>query len=422
MRKIYLGVLALYLCIVVSHANAQQTVKDTTNYQTRKLKVDEVNFVSAYYNQNGNHSAVTGGIGTESLTDFANSLDIQLSRYGLNGRKNTFGLDLGVDHYTSASSDLIDPNNRTHASRQDTRVYPSLNWTTSDDKTGNAIGFTGSYSHEFDYQSFGGGFNLTRVSKDKNTQFDFKLQAFLDTWKVILPVELRPAGYGSGSNKDREAGGGLPVDYKPRNSFSASFSISQVLTTRLQALLVVEPSYQHGLLATDYQRVYFNGNFASGVGPTNSVLNERIENLPGSRYKLPIGIRLNYFLDDDFIIRTFYRYYMDNWGIKAHTAEIEVPVKLNPFASISPFYRYNSQQGTRYFAPYGQHSVNEAYYTSDYDLSTLHSNFIGLNFRIAPPKGVFGWQNFNTLEIRYGHYVRSTDLNSNILTLALKFK
>jgi hypothetical protein len=417
MKKIYLGVLALYMGILASHAQTTQPVKDTTNYQSRKLKLDEVNFVSAYYHQNGNHSAVTGGIGTENLTDFANTLDVQLSKLTNNGHKNTFLFELGVDHYTSASSDKIDPNSISSASRQDTRVYPSLNWTNSNEKTGNAFGFTGSYSHEFDYQSRGFGFNLTRVSKNKNTQFDLKATAFLDTWKVILPVELRPATYGSGSNKDQR-----PVDYKPRNSFSAAFSLSQVISTRLQALFIVEPSYQHGLLATDYQRVYFNGNFATGVGPFNDIFNERIENLPSSRYKLPIGLRLNYFLDDHFIIRTFYRYYMDNWGIRAHTAEIEVPIKFTSFVSVSPFYRYTNQQGTRYFAPYGQHSVGETYYTSDYDLSTLTSNFVGLNLRLAPPNGVFGIQQLNTLELRYGHYMRSTGLNSDILTLALKFK
>jgi hypothetical protein len=417
MKKIYLGVLALYMGILASHAQTTQPVKDTTNYQSRKLKLDEVNFVSAYYHQNGNHSAVTGGIGTENLTDFANTLDVQLSKLTNNGHKNTFLFELGVDHYTSASSDKIDPYSISSASRQDTRIYPSLNWTNSNEKTGNAFGLTGSYSHEFDYQSRGFGFNLTRVSKNKNTQFDLKATAFLDTWKVILPVELRPATYGSGSHEDQR-----PVDYKPRNSFSAAFSLSQVISTRLQALFIVEPSYQHGLLATDYQRVYFNGNFATGVGPFNDIFNERIENLPSSRYKLPIGLRLNYFLDDHFIIRTFYRYYMDNWGIRAHTAEIEVPIKFTSFVSISPFYRYTNQQGTRYFAPYGQHSVGQTYYTSDYDLSTLTSNFVGLNLRLAPPNGVFGIQQLNTLELRYGHYMRSTGLNSDILTLALKFK
>lgn len=419
MRKIYLCVAALYLGIVASHAQTKpQPVRDSTNYEARKLKIDEINIISAYYHQDGNNSAVTGGIGSEKLTDFANTFDLQLSKYGTDSRKHTFAFELGIDHYTSASSDKIDPYSISSASRQDTRVYPSLNWTVTNEKTGTAFGLTGSYSHEFDYQSLGGGLNLTLLSKNKNTQFDFKAQAFLDTWKVILPVELRPAGYGSGSeHEDRQ-----PVDHRPRNSFSASFALSQEITQRLQLALIVEPSYQKGLLATEYQRVYFNSNFATGVGPTNSIFNERIESLPGSRYKLPVAIRVNYFLDDHFIIRAFYRYYTDNWGIKANTAELEIPVKLTSFVSVSPYYRYNSQHGTYYFAPYGQHSPTETYYTSDYDLSTLTSNFAGANIRLSPPKGVFGWQRLNSLEIRAGHYMRSTGLNSNIVTLAMKFK
>lgn len=408
MKKLYLGVIAMYLGILASHAqtNPPQPVKeDSSSYERRKLKIDEINFVSAYYHQNGNNSAVTGGIGTEKLTDFANTFDLQMSKYSQSGKKHTFNFELGVDHYTSASSDKIDPNSVSSASMQDTRIYPSLNWTVSNDKTGNAFGLTASYSHEFDYQSFGGGINFTRLSKDKNTQFDFKAQVFLDTWKVILPVELRPEGYGSGSEHDKR-----PVDYKPRDSYSTSFSLSQVLSTRLQAALIVEPSYQHGLLATRYQRDYFTDG------------TERVENLPDSRYKLPIGLRMNYFLDDHFIIRAFYRYYMDNWGIRANTAEIEIPVKFSSFVSVSPFYRYNTQVGTRYFSPYGQHDPSAEFYTSDYDLSTLHSNFVGANLRLSPPNGVFGNAHFTSLELRAGHYMRSTGLNSNIVTLALKFK
>lgn len=417
MKKIYLSVLGLYIGILSLHAQTPIPAKDTTNYKARKLKIDEINYVTAYYHQNGNNSAVTGGIGSEKLSDFANTFDVQLSSLRPNNHKNTVLFELGVDHYTSASSDKIDPNSVSSASRSDTRIYPSVNFTRSNEETGNSFGFTGSYSHEFDYQSLGAGFNLTRLSSNKNTQFDLKLLAFLDRWKVILPVELRPPNYGSGSEGDQR-----PVDYKPRNSFSASFSLSQVINQRLQALLIVEPSYQHGLLATKYQRVYFNTNFPEGVGPDLNIFDERTENLPGNRYKLPIAVRLNYFLDDHYIIRTFYRYYMDNWGIQANTAEIEIPVKITSFVSISPFYRYNSQKGTRYFASYGQHRINETYYTSDYDLSTLQSNFFGAGFRLAPPKGVFGYQHLNSLELRFGHYIRSTGLNSNILTLHLKFK
>ncbi|WDF54683.1 DUF3570 domain-containing protein [Mucilaginibacter sp. KACC 22063] len=409
MRKIYLNVAMLFMGILASHAQttpAPVAKTDSSAYHARKLTIDEINFVSAYYHQDGNHSAVTGGIGTERLTDFANTFDVQLSNYNKRGRKNTFLFELGVDHYTSASSDKIDPSTISSASMQDTRIYPSFSWTRSNEQTGNAYGFTGSYSHEYDYQSFGAAFNLTRVSHNKNTQFDMHLQAFLDTWKVILPIELRAAAY-PGLVFDPRHG---PEESAPRNSFSSSFSVSQVINTRLQALFTVEPSYQHGLLSTRYQRDYFTDG------------SERAENLPGQRYKLPISMRLNYFLDDHYIIRTYYRYYMDNWGIRAHTAEIEVPIKLTSFVSVSPYYRYSTQQGTRYFAPYGQHNAADHYFTSDYDLSDLHSSFFGAGFRMTPPKGVFGWRHLSMLEIRYGHYVRSTDLSSNIVTMNLKFK
>lgn len=403
MRKIYLHVLFMYFGILSTYAQTrpEPAKADSSKYQSRKLKVDEINLVSAYYHQNGNNSAVTGGIGTEKLSDFANTIDLQMSKFNKRGKKNTFLFELGVDHYTSASSDKIDPSTISSASSADTRIYPSLNWTHSNEETGNSFGFTGSYSTEFDYQSMGAAFNLTRLSKDKNTQFDFKLQAFLDQWTVILPIELRTENTGRG---------GEQYDTAPRNSFSASFSLSQVINQKFQASLILEPSYQKGLLATKYQRDYFTDG------------SMRAETLPEKRYKLPIGLRMNYFLDDRFVIRTFYRYYMDNWGIRAHTAELEIPVKINSFFSISPFYRYNNQVGAKYFAPYGQHSQSDQYFTSDYDLSTLTSDFYGAGIRFAPPKGVFGWQRLNMLELRYGHYSRSTSLVSNIVSLNLKFK
>ncbi len=406
MRKIYLHVIMLYAGILAANAQVKPhpVQIDSTNYKVRKLKFEEANFVSAYYHQNGNNSAVTGGTGTEKLTDFANTIDLQVFKFNQKGKKNTFLFELGIDHYTSASSDKIDPHSVSSASMADIRIYPSLNWTQSNETTGNSFGFTGSFSQEFDYQSLGAGFNLTCLSKDKNTQIDFKAQVFLDKWKVILPVELRRGYTGPGSEGQKEDGSA------PRNSFSTSFSLSQVLTQRLQAMLILEPSYQHGLLATKYQRDYF----------TDGSL--RAETLPDKRYKLPVAVRINYFLSDQFVLRTFYRYYMDNWGIRAHTAELEVPVKFGPFFSLSPFYRYNEQKGTRYFAPYGQHNPANQYFTSDYDLSDLNSSFYGMGFRIAPPKGVFGWQHLNALELRYGHYSRSTKLTSNIITLNIKVK
>ncbi len=164
------------------------------------------------------------------------------------------------------------------------------------------------------------------------------------------------------------------------------------------------------LIATKYQRVYFTDG------------SEKAETLPDTRFKIPIGIRANYFLGDRFIIRSYYRFYTDNWGLKAHTLDLEVPVKITPFFSLSPFYRFYTQNAVNYFAPYGMHKPDEINFTSDYDLSKFTSNFFGMGFRIAPPKGVFGMQKLNAVELRYGHYTRSTGLNSNTISLHLKFK
>ncbi|MEP7170608.1 MAG: DUF3570 domain-containing protein, partial [Bacteroidota bacterium] len=226
-------------------------------------------------------------------------------------------------------------------------------------------------------------------------------------WEVIYPYDLRPAGYGDGSGNDN-----LPVDTKPRNSYQATFTLSQVINKRLQLALVFDPSYMDGQLTTLYQKVYFSNNEA------------RVEKLPDTRLKIAAALRANYFLDDRFIIRAFYRFYHDDWGNDAHTASIEIPLKLSSFFSLIPFYRFNSQSGITYFAPIYIHNTGETYYTSDYDLSPFSSHFLGIGFRTVPPEGVFGIHHFSALEVRYGHYIRNsgTGLFADAITLALKFK
>ncbi len=382
--------------LLLTLAGFSQSGPDSSTYQPRKIKLEEVNFVSGYYHQNGNNSAVTGGIGSEKLTDFATTIDVKLSRYDYRQRKHTLGVEVGVDVYTSASSDMIDPNTISSASSQDVRFYPSITYSVANEEEGSAVSVAGSVSSEYDYFSTGLSLGFSKLSKDKNREFSVKGQVFLDTWSVILPVELR--SYDNSRGKE------------PRNSYSTSFTLSQVLTKRLQLLLLADVAYQDGQLATLYHRTYFNDG------------SHKVENLPDNRWKVPIGIRLNYFAGDRFIFRSFYRYYKDSWGLSAHTFELETPVKITPFFSVSPFYRYYTQQGVKYFAPYEAHDLNEEYYTSDYDLSTLSSHMAGMGLRFSPPGGIMGISRFNALELRYGHYVRSTGLTSNIMTLFLKFK
>jgi hypothetical protein len=393
MRKLSLAVIAFFAQMLAAYS---QNNTDSSQYYSRKLSVNEVNFVSAYYTQNGDHSAVTGGIGTEKLSDISNTIEVKLSRYDSHFRQHLLNVEIGVDHYSSASSDKIDPSTISSASYSDTRFYPSFGYAIKNQK-GLTLGANTSFSREFDYTSFGLGVNAAKTSKDGNREFSVKLQSYLDSWKVILPVELRPS-------RRRDEGG------SPRDSYSASFVYSQVVNPRLQYALLLDLVEQKGLLGTSYQRVYFNNG------------SENYEHLPSIRKKLPIGLRLNYFPTDRIILRTSYRYYTDDWGVKAHTAEIETPVKVTPFFSISPFYRYYTQTAADYFAPFKVHSAAEVFFTSDYDLSAFNSQYMGAGFRFTPEKGVFGLQRWSMLELRGGYYKRNDGLKSGIISVNARFK
>jgi len=167
---------------------------------------------------------------------------------------------------------------------------------------------------------------------------------------------------------------------------------------------------QSGYLSLPFHRVYFND------GTVHQ------ENLPDSRLKIPVAIRASYFLGDNVIIRAYYRYYTDDWKLTAHTADLEVPVKLSPFFSLSPFYRYYSQTAVKYFDGYRVHKAGDEFYTSNYDLSKFNSSFMGMGLKYTPAKGVFGIRHFHTIEMRYGHYSKTTQMTSDIFSINIKYK
>ena len=99
-----------------------------------------------------------------------------------------------------------------------------------------------------------------------------------------------------------------------------------------------------------------------------------------------------------------------------------MPIKINPFLTITPSYRYYQQTAIDAFAGYKEHSISQAYYSSDYDLSAFKSHGIGVGMKWKPLDGVFGVKYWERIELRYLHYERNTDLNSDIVSLLINFK
>jgi len=420
MRKICLTVIGIHLLLL--HAFSQVSKKDSSGFKQKRLHLDEINLVSSYYTQSGDHSSIQGGIGSEKVTDLANGLELQFVGWDGHSRKNTLTVGLGLDHHTAASQAYI---SKTGASKTGgTRIYPSVNWLIENEKKGAGFGLGAYYSNEYNYKSI--ALDAQFIKKTNNNgEFNAKVTGYFDQVKLIYPSELIPEAttntsdsviYVTTASGQREAiypGGATSTKSStpssPRNTYTAALSWSQVINTRMQASIGLDGVAQNGYLGLPFHRVYFTDG------------KDTVEKLPSQRLKLPIGLRLNYFLGDNIILKTYYRYYIDNWGIRSHTASLEVPVKITPFFSISPFYRYYVQTSANYFAPYEQHSASDTYYTSNYALSAFSSNFFGTGIRLAPPKGIFG-THLNTLDIRYGHYAQTTDLVSDVISLNLKFK
>ena len=84
-------------------AKAQHALSDST-FKQKKLSKTSIELAFSYYQQDGNNSAVTGGVGTEKLSVYAVGTNIQhqFKQY------NTLTTNFGVDIISSASTDKID--------------------------------------------------------------------------------------------------------------------------------------------------------------------------------------------------------------------------------------------------------------------------------------------------------------------------
>ena len=362
---------------------------------TKQKKPIDVNFLFSYYQQDGEHSAVTGGEGTQELSDKSVKLNLIIP-VDTSGNL-TFGLNL--NHYTSASTDKID-NRISSASASDVRTAWQLGWeqTYSSYQRAYSFSFGGSVESDYISTNFQGSW-YTPLTPNKQHSFLIDGQVFLDRWVLYFPSELRDTIHPF-------------ITTDRRFSYHLSLQYEWIINRRLALGINSGISLQKGLISTPFHRVYFEEEELP-----------RIEYLPDTKWKWPLGIRVHYFWGSGLVSRAFYRYYLDNFGIRAHTASLELAIKLNPRLTLSPIYRYHTQSASKYFAGFEQHSVDANYYTSDYDLSAFHSHKIGIGFRLLPYwqwhwKRIKWYGNLKSIGIRIVYYKRSDGLWAWTLTTA----
>lgn len=461
---------------------------ENSDYKKKVLESSEVEFLSSYYTQDGAHSVIGGGIGTEKLNDETASIILSTPL----SDDAVLTMDVGISAYSSASSSNTNPFSSTGASqgggddegedddrgdeghggsatpptgtpwqassgasKSDELIYMNASYSHSSDSRNFIWNGHASVSNEWDYTSLGVGGGISKLFNKKNTEISLAASAYLDTWRPIYPTELHEfesygrnflnRGFFSGVTvldiNGNASSAYLPNEFSSyqqvnRNSYALTLGFSQIVFKKLQIAISADVLAQNGLLSTPYHRIYFADKPQYFIGNAGAIPNyatpqnidvfrlaDDVERLPNTRFKIPVGVRLNYYMNATFTLRSFYRYYSDDWGITSQTVNFELPIKVNRSFTIAPMYRFYTQTQATYFAPYNQHISTETYYTSDYDLAAFTSNQIGgsisytdmfTSFKI----GSFGLKN---IDLRYNRYNRSDLLTANIVSFSMKF-
>jgi len=368
-------------------------------FPKKKISKSSIQIVYSQYIQDGNHSAITGGIGTEKLKVYWPEFIFNEELDSV----NSYSVDAGVDVISSASLDNIDFI-KSSASRVSSRVYLTLGYDRNLRKNRNlTIGAKGFFSIESAYTSLGGELSLNWSSTDLSRQFSAELEGYFDDlrWgrlngerplRLVYPVELRYREWFS--------------EYR-RRSYNLNLAWQQTINAKMILRFMPGISYQQGLLATPYHRVFFKDS------------SERVENLPDHRIRIPIGIQLNSFIGGRYILRSYYRFYWDDFGILAHDFSLELAAKLSPVFTLTPLIRIYTQTAASFFKPYRGADPAQPIYSSDYDLSAFTSYEAGLELRFAgfakQRRRIYA----NDIDFRYSFYKRTDGLYAHMISTIL---
>lgn len=365
-------------------------------FSKKKIPKSAIQLVYAQYLQDGEHSAITGGIGTENLQVYAPEVIIGHELDSI----RSYSIDAGIDVISSASMDNIDFV-MSSASKVSTRAYMSLEYDQGLKKhPNNSMGARGNFSIESAYLSFGGALSYNHSSADLSSSFSAEFEAYFDDlrWgrlngerplQLVYPSELRYKQW---------------FQAYLRQSYNINTSWQQTINKRMVLAILPGISYQHGLLSTPYHRVYFIDG------------SERVENLPADRWKIPLGIQLNSFIGDRYILRTYYRFYWDDFGIIANTINLDLGIRLLPQLILTPSVRLYTQTAADYFRPYGKADSSQTYYTSDYDLSAFNALELSLEANLAAIDKAIHRIDLSNVSLRYSFYKRTDGLHAHMIS------
>jgi hypothetical protein len=300
------------------------------------------------------------------------------------GDRITHRLFVPVDVVTNASADAIDV--VTAASRH--VEGGSIDWTTTYRATPTTdVSMRNALRLEEPFRSWHSGFAVRRAFADEATVVSASLLDVFDWF-------------------DRFAVDGSRHGHADRNGTTASASFTQVLTPTTVA------NVNYGITVMEGEL----GNTWNSVPLTTGVRGPEI--LPNRRLRHALVGRASQWLPWNGALRLYYRFYADNWGIAAHSAEAQLMQRLTPELYVGAYYRFHTQTGAFFFTTLAPDDGTLR--VADSDLAPLDSQTIGGKIVLDLPMA--GEIRALHLELACERYVRTNDLQMNIVSWATGFR
>ena len=232
--------------------------------------------------------------------------------------------------------------------------------------TGWKLGGDAKYSTESDYDSLYLGVRGELELAQKNSILGAGAGASFDSVSTTMA-----GGFTGGALQCDPHDATSTKDACSLDTYSGYASFSQLLSRNAIAAVTYDLSSMHGYQSNPYRQVITAAQLVA-------------ERHPDQRLRQAFGISARYYVTaTETTLIGAYRYYRDDWHVRAHTPELRLVQQVGQFADAGVRYRYYSQSAAYFYQD--RYADNSSEYVSD---DVKLSRFTG--HTLEAKLGIFG--------------------------------
>lgn len=232
----------------------------------------------------------------------------------------------------------------------------------------------GDHSSQKSYSSAGFGASVARDFNQRNTTLVFGAGYSVDT--------INPAN-GIRTELKTTSAATIRAASEEKDQVDLQLGVTQVLSRETLLQLNYVRGQASGYMTNPY-KIISEVDPVTGVN-TNSIA--RTEKRPDKRGSNAIYAQLNYALESG-VLYSSYRYFQDDWGIKAHTVDFKYRQPITERLYVQPNVRIYTQSAADFYrSMLYTTEITPAYASADYRMAKMHTNSLGVKLGYKPLSG-----------------------------------